>query len=64
MISLLQGHDHEILPLKDRVYYMSKFMDEYSHYLLHQEVLLGMDGGPCAGEALAGAGSAARCGLP
>jgi transposase InsO family protein len=32
------------VPLGDRVYYVINFMDEYSRYLVHQEVLLGMDG--------------------
>jgi putative transposase len=32
------------VPLGNRVYYVINFMDEYSRYLLHQEVVLGMDG--------------------
>jgi putative transposase len=32
------------IPLGDRVYYVINFMDEYSRYLVHQVVLLGMDG--------------------
>jgi putative transposase len=32
------------IPLGDRVYYVINFMDEYSRYLVHQAVLLGMDG--------------------
>jgi putative transposase len=32
------------VPLGNRVYYVINFMDEYSRYLVHQEVVLGMDG--------------------
>jgi transposase InsO family protein len=32
------------IPLGDRVYYVINFMDEYSRYLVHQAVLLGLDG--------------------
>lgn len=32
------------LPIGDRVYYLVSFMDEYSRYIVHWEVLAGMDG--------------------
>ena len=32
------------IPAGERVYYVISFLDEYSRYLVHQEVLLGMDG--------------------
>ena len=32
------------VPLGSRVYDVINFMDEYSRYLMHQEVLLGMNG--------------------
>jgi transposase InsO family protein len=32
------------IPMGDRVYCVISFLDEYSRYLVHQEVLLGMDG--------------------
>jgi transposase InsO family protein len=32
------------VPVGERVYYVISFLDEYSRYLVHQEVLLGMDG--------------------
>jgi transposase InsO family protein len=32
------------IPMGDRVYYVISFLDEYSRYLLHREMLLGMDG--------------------
>ncbi len=32
------------LPIGDRVYYLVSFMDEYSRYIVHWELLAGMDG--------------------
>jgi putative transposase len=32
------------VPVEDRVYFVISFLDEYSRYIVHQEVLLGMDG--------------------
>jgi putative transposase len=32
------------VPVGDRVYYVISFLDEYSRYIVHQEVLMGMDG--------------------
>jgi hypothetical protein len=32
------------VPLGDWGYYLINFMDEYSRYLAHQDVVLGMDG--------------------
>jgi transposase InsO family protein len=32
------------IPLGDRAYYVINFLDEYSRYIVHQEVLMNMDG--------------------
>jgi transposase InsO family protein len=32
------------VPVGDRVYFVISFLDEYSRYIVHQEVLLGLDG--------------------
>ena len=32
------------VPIGDRVYFAMSFLDEYSRYIFHHEVLLGMDG--------------------
>jgi hypothetical protein len=32
------------VPVGNRVYFVISFLDEYSRYIVHQEVLLGLDG--------------------